>query len=83
MITLVRHIDVIMNTLGKLLEILKKCEYIAITRQHVNGKRRIRGWNEYVRPYEDKSIFWHDIWKNAGCLASGQLSDLVQNITGN
>ncbi len=63
----------IMNTLEKILQILKKCAYVAIPRQHVNG---IPGWNEYVRPYKDKSLFWHEIWKNAGCPASGQLADL-------
>lgn len=70
------HGDVIMDSLGKITEILKKCAYIAIPRQRVNGNRGIPGWNEYVRPYKDKSIFWHDIWKNAGCPASGQLADL-------
>ncbi len=33
-------------------------------------------WNEHVRLYKDKSIIWHDIWKNAGCPTSGQLPDL-------
>ncbi len=65
LITLVKHTD-----------ILKKCAYIAIPRHRVTGKKGIPGWNEYVRPYKDKSIFFNDIWKNAGCLASGQLADL-------
>ncbi len=70
------HSNMIMDTLEKILEILKKCVYVAIPRQRVNGKKGIPGWNEYVRPYKDKSIFWHGIWKNAGCPASGQLADL-------
>ncbi len=51
------HGDVIMDSLGKIIEKLKKCAYIAIPRQRVNGNRGIPGWNEYVRPYKDKSIF--------------------------
>ena len=70
------HSDVIMNTLGKIIEILKKCAYIAIPRKNANGKMGIPGWNEYVRPCKDKSIFWQDIWENAGCPANGQLADL-------
>ncbi len=70
------HSNMKKNTLKKILEILKKCAYVAIPRQRVNGKKGIPGWNEYVRPYKDKSIFWHGIWKNAGCPASGQLADL-------
>lgn len=65
-----------MNTLEKILEILKKCAYVATPRQRVNRKKGIPGWNEYVRPYQDKFIFWIDIWKNASCLASRQLADL-------
>ncbi len=55
------HGDVIMDSLGKITEVLKKCAYIAILRQRVNGNRGIPGWNEYIRQYMDKSIFWHDI----------------------
>ncbi len=32
----------------------------------MNGKRGVPGWNEFVKPYKDKSIFWNDVWKNAG-----------------
>ncbi len=52
-----------MNTLGKILEILKKCVYIAMPRQRVNGKRETPGCNEYVRPYKDKFLCWHDMEK--------------------
>ncbi len=33
------HGDVIMDSLGKIIEILKKCAYIAIPRQRVHGNR--------------------------------------------
>ncbi len=55
-------------------EILKKCANIAIPMQSVNEKPGIPGWNEFVKPY--KSIFWNDIWKNAGIPDNWQLADL-------
>ncbi len=36
----------------------------------------IPGWNEFVKPYKDKFLFWNDVWKNAGSSDSGQLADL-------
>ncbi len=65
-----------MNSLENITEILKKCANIAIPRQSVNGKPGIPGWNEFVKPYKDKSIFWNDVWKNAGSPDNGQLADL-------
>ena len=35
------HSDVIMNTLGKIIEILKKCAYMSIPRR----KRKWKNWN--------------------------------------
>ena len=26
----------------------------------------LTGWNEFVKPYRDDSIFWHNIWKQCG-----------------
>ncbi len=70
------HDVLLMNIWENITEILKKCANIAIPRQCVNGKRGVPGWNEFVKPYKDKSIFWNDVWKNAGSPASGQLADL-------
>ena len=65
-----------MNSLENITEILKKWANIVIPRLSVNGKPGIPGWNEFVKPYKDKSIFWNDVWKNAGSPDSGQLGDL-------
>lgn len=43
------HSNMILSTLEKILEISKKCAYIATTRQRGNGKKGIPGCNEYVR----------------------------------
>ncbi len=65
-----------MNSLENITEILKNCANIAIFRQSVNGKPGIPGWNKFVKPYKDTSIFWNDVLKNAGSLGNGQLADL-------
>ena len=70
------HDELIMNSLENITEILKKWANIVIPRLSVNGKPGIPGWNEFVKPYKDKSIFWNDVWKNAGSPDSGQLGDL-------
>ncbi len=70
------HDVLIMKILENITEILKKCANIAIPRQNVNGKRGVPGWNEFVKPYKDKYIFWNDVWKNVGSPVSGQLADL-------
>ncbi len=70
------HDELIMNSLENITKILRKCANIAIPRQRVSGKPGIPGWNEFVKPYKDKSIFWNDVWKNAGSPDSGQLADI-------
>ena len=41
-----------------------------------SNKPGLMGWNDFVQPYKEKSIFWHNIWKSAGCPVSGQLAEL-------
>ena len=33
----------------------------------------IPGWNEYVKPYQDESLFWDGVWKAAGSPNQGEL----------
>ena len=42
----------------------------------MNAKKGIPGWNSFVEPYKDKSIFWNDVWKSAGMPKNGQLAEL-------
>ena len=44
-----------------------------------NTKKGLPGWNEYVKPFKDKSIFWNDIWKSAGSPVTGQLATIRRN----
>ena len=33
-------------------------------------------WNDFVKPYKDKSIFWNELWVSDGKPTSGILFDL-------
>ena len=43
------------------------------TKKISSETKGIPGWNEYVKPYKDKSIFCHELWVNAGKPQSGNL----------
>ena len=34
------------------------------------------GWNDMVKPYRDKSILWHTIWKENGCPKTGLIANI-------
>lgn len=40
--------------------------------------RVIPGWNEYVKPFQDESLFWDGVWKAAGCPNIGELCNLAK-----
>ena len=40
--------------------------------------KRIPGWTEYVKPYQDESVFWHGMWGAAGKPNIGELYRLKQ-----
>ena len=35
--------------------------------------RGVPGWNEFVKPYRDESLFWDGLWKAAGSPPDGEL----------
>ena len=41
--------------------------------KHGNG---IPGWLEYVKPYQEESLFWHGVWMAAGCPDQGELHNV-------
>ena len=47
------------------------------TRQPV--RKVMRGWNEYVKPFQDESWFWFGVWKAADCPAQGELYNIQRN----
>jgi len=38
----------------------------------------IPGWSEYVAPFKEKSLFWHDLWVQCGRPKTGVLSDIMR-----
>ena len=69
------HNNTILDLLDNISHIMSKCAWLAIPRR-VIGRKHIAGWNDSVREYRDKAIFWHDIWKSCGRPVSGQITDL-------
>ena len=70
------HISNILELSEVFMNIIFYSSKIAIGVKEINNKKGIMNWNTIVQPYKDKSIFWYDVWKSAGCPANGQLADL-------
>ena len=62
------------------MDIMTLCAELTIPVQNVttnnNDKRGIPGWNDFVKPYKDKSIFWNELWVSDGKPTSGILFNL-------
>ena len=39
---------------------------------------RVAGWDETVRPAREKSLFWHNMWKDCGKPRSGSVADIMR-----
>ena len=70
------HDNIIIEKIDEILEIMTIAAELTIpTKIVTNVPKGIPGWNEYVKPYKNKSIFCHDLWVSAGKPSSGQLFD--------
>ena len=38
--------------------------------------KRIPGWNDHVKIYREKALFWHDLWKECGRPSVGSLAEV-------
>ena len=70
------HDTYILEKLNEFIDIVNYCAYATIPTKTIRSKKGIAGWNQFVQPYKDKSIFWNDIWKNAGSPLGGQLEEI-------
>ena len=70
------HNDYINQLFDETINALTTATEIAIPKTNNNPKRPVPGWNSYVKPYKDNSIFWNDIWKSAGCPTQGELASI-------
>ena len=49
-------------------------KYLPKTGDRQTNKNSIPGWNEKVKPYLDKSLFWHEIWVQCGKPNQGEVA---------
>ena len=72
------HNNLILDIVEIFMAIISDCsdDAVGVKQLGKSQKSGIMGWNNFVQPYKEKSIFWHNIWKSAGCPATGQLADL-------
>ena len=72
-----KHDDVLIQKLDEFLNIIKFSADNSIPIKNKNrNKKGIPGCNSFVKPYKEKSIFWNDVWKNAGKPVDGQVAQL-------
>ena len=51
---------------------------LTLPRTRHNNSKRLPGWNEFVKPAQEKSIFWHKIWCESGRPRSGVVADIMR-----
>ena len=68
------HDNIITEKVDEILDIMTLCAELTIpTKKITNEPKGIPGWNGFVKPYKNKSIFCHEIWVSAGKPTSAQL----------
>ena len=68
------HDNIITEKVDEILDIMTLCAELTIPIKKItNEPKGIPGWNEFVKPYKNKSIFCHELWVSAGKPTSGQL----------
>ena len=55
-------------------------KFLPKTGDNSTSKNIIPGWNERVKPYLDKSLFWHEIWVQCGRKPQGEVA-LIRRTT--
>ena len=70
------HNEILIDKMDEVLEIMEYSAEVTIpTRNVSNESKGIPGWNDFVRPYKDKSILCNELWVSAGKPTSGTLFD--------
>ena len=41
--------------------------------------KKILGWNEYIQPFLDKSLLWHDIWIKDDRPREGLIANIMRS----
>ena len=42
------------------------------------GRKATPGFNDQVRPFKETSLFWHQVWKSAGCPLNTELHKIMK-----
>ena len=70
------HDQVINQLLEEAINTMIYCANETIPTRKIPCKNKgIPGWNDFVQPYKDSSIYWNNIWKSAGSPPNGQLAE--------
>ena len=74
------------NALSKYCEDIYKCCYNAgvaaiptSDQSEIHNGVKVAGWNEHIRPYREKSLFWHRLWIEADKPRHGALADIMRS----
>ena len=69
------HEDLIFQLMDQLIQTMIYCSNESIPTKKISNKNKgIPGWNDFVQPFKDKSIYWTELWKSAGCPPNGQFA---------
>ena len=57
---------------NNIMQACMKASEICIPQKGIGvSSKQIPGWSEHIEPYRQTSIFWHNLWKDNGCPATG------------
>ena len=69
------HKESIMEYVDKLCQAMISAADLTIPFKKVTKSKGIPGWNTYVKPYRDNSIFCHEMWVQAGRPTTGFIAE--------
>ena len=74
------HYNIFNDLLSELIESIELASFACIPIKYFNKSKKkanlMIGWNKYIEEYRNKSIFWHNIWKDCGRPAEGYVADI-------
>jgi len=71
------HVSYIHRYATDLTEVCLVAAERVLPKTNQGHSKRKPGWDEFVRPAREKSLFWHDIWFHAGRPRTGVLADIM------
>lgn len=75
----IHHLNCIDQYYDNIKNACLKASYSSIPRTSKANTNRIAGWNEQIEPLRDKSIFWHNLWRELGRPATGTVACIMRS----